>query len=193
VPLVGGTFSAQLMPQIAALLDGQGLDKYSIGVIAVVSGPGSFTGLRVGLAAVKALAEVLNKPIAAVSLLELCVFSSGAVGRVTAALDAGRGDFHIGIYEVPGRPDFVARENIVSAAEFLAEARDSTVVTSDSALAEKASAGGLKVCVIASMTAAAVARLGWRKIKHGETVTPDQLEANYIRRTDAEILQKTGS
>ncbi len=73
VPLVGGTFSAQLVPQIADLLSTNGFTRDDIGGFAVASGPGSFTGLRIGLAAVKALAEVLNKPIAAVSLLEVCV------------------------------------------------------------------------------------------------------------------------
>ena len=76
-PLVGGTFSAQLIPQIAELLSRNGFMKNAIGAFAVVSGPGSFTGLRIGLAAVKALAEVLGKPIAAVSLLEVCAFEIG--------------------------------------------------------------------------------------------------------------------
>ena len=67
--LEGGTFSAQLVPQIAALLTKHGSGKQDIGAFAVVSGPGSFTGLRIGLAAIKALGEVLAKPIAAVSLL----------------------------------------------------------------------------------------------------------------------------
>jgi hypothetical protein len=38
-----------------------------------------------------------------------------------------------------------------------------------------------------------IAQLGWRKLRDGETVTPEQLEANYIRRTDAEIFAKTSS
>ena len=74
VPLAGGTFSAQLVPQIAQLLEKHGLQKSDLEGFAVVSGPGSFTGLRVGLAAVKALAEVLQKPIAAISLLALLLF-----------------------------------------------------------------------------------------------------------------------
>src|ERR1700721_723921 len=87
--LVGGTFSAELVPQIAALLSSDGFSKADIGAFVVASGPGSFPGLRIGLAAVKALAEVLNKPIAAVSLLEVCVFLSGSEGKVMAVLDAG--------------------------------------------------------------------------------------------------------
>src|SRR5690348_1451642 len=62
-PLEGGTFSAQLVPQIAELLARNGLQKEDIGAFVVASGPGSFTGLRVGLAAIKALAEILGKPI----------------------------------------------------------------------------------------------------------------------------------
>ena len=84
--LDGGTFSAQLVPQIAALLTKYDFSKTDIGGFAVVSGPGSFTGLRVGLAAIKALAEVLEKPIAAVSLLEAIAVSGRLPGKVTAVL-----------------------------------------------------------------------------------------------------------
>jgi len=70
VSLDGGNFSAQLVPQIAALLSKHSLARRDIGGFAVTVGPGSFTGLRVGLAAVKGLAEALEKPIAAVSRLE---------------------------------------------------------------------------------------------------------------------------
>ena len=100
VPLTGGAFSAQLVPQIAALLEKHGHSKSDLGAFAVASGPGSFTGLRVGLAAIKALAEALQKPIAAISLLEAVASSSSARGRVLAALDAGRGDVYAGDYEL---------------------------------------------------------------------------------------------
>jgi tRNA threonylcarbamoyladenosine biosynthesis protein TsaB len=100
IPLEGGTFSAQLVPQIASLLDKHGFRKNDIGAFAVASGPGSFTGLRVGLAAIKALAEILGKPIAAVSRLEAVARSGQARGSVIAALDAGRGEVYAGLYDI---------------------------------------------------------------------------------------------
>jgi tRNA threonylcarbamoyladenosine biosynthesis protein TsaB len=192
-PLVGGTFSAQLIPQIAELLSRNGFMKTAIGVFAVASGPGSFTGLRIGLAAVKALAEVLSKPIAPVSLLEVCVVASGAQGKVMSALDAGRSEVYVGEYEIPARAGQVPRESILSRNEFLAQAKGWTVVTPDSVLADAARAAGMKVSGLEPISAADVARLGWRKIQSGETVGPEQLEANYIRRTDAEMLENNRS
>jgi tRNA threonylcarbamoyladenosine biosynthesis protein TsaB len=191
--LVGGTFSAELVPQIAALLSSDGFSKADIGAFVVASGPGSFTGLRIGLAAVKALAEVLNKPIAAVSLLEVCVFISGSEGKVMAALDAGRGDVYVGEFDVSTQTAPTPAEHILTRSEFLSRARGWTVVTPDSALAEAAIAAGLSVSRLAPISAADVARFGWRKILAGDTVAPEQLEANYIRRTDAEMLERIGS
>ncbi|MGB2606715.1 MAG: tRNA (adenosine(37)-N6)-threonylcarbamoyltransferase complex dimerization subunit type 1 TsaB [Candidatus Sulfotelmatobacter sp.] len=192
-PLVGGTFSAQLIPQVAELLSSNGFMKTAIGAFAVAAGPGSFTGLRVGLAAAKALSEVLGKPIATVSLLEVCVFISGLQGKVMAALDAGRGEIYVGEYEIPAQPGQPPREQILSRDEFLIQARGWAVVTPDPTIAEAAVAAGLSITTLASISAAAVARLGWRKIQSGETVTPEQLEANYIRRTDADMLEKSKS
>jgi tRNA threonylcarbamoyladenosine biosynthesis protein TsaB len=190
VPLSGGTFSAQLVPQIAALLSSHGFTKLDIEAFAVAAGPGSFTGLRIGLAAVKALAEVLEKPIAAVSLLEACVFTSDAQGKVMAALDAGRNDVYVGEYEVPAKAGQVPRELVLSRAEFLSQAQAWKVVTPDSVIGEAAGAAGLSVLNLPPISAAMVARLGWRKVHSGKTVTPEKLEANYIRRTDAEMLEK---
>jgi len=192
VPLVGGTFSAQLIPQISELLTKHGFTKHDIGAFAVAAGPGSFTGLRIGLSAVKALGEVLEKPIAAVSLLEVCVFAADAQGRIMAALDAGRGDVYAGEYEIPARDGSVPREHMLSRSEFLVRARGYQLFTPDRTLVEIARIAGLLVSLLSPISAAEVAGLGWRKIRLGQTVTPKDLEANYIRRTDAEMLEKTG-
>jgi tRNA threonylcarbamoyladenosine biosynthesis protein TsaB len=195
MPLAGGTFSAQLIPQISTLISSNGYTKDAIGGFAVVSGPGSFTGLRVGLAAVKALAEILAKPIAAVSMLEVCAMASGIPGKVMAALDAGRGDVYVGEYEISSNQPTTAssanHERLLTNPDFLAQAKGWNIVTPDPTIAQAAEALGFHATTIAPISAADVARLGWRKIKAGETVSPIELEANYIRRTDAEILEKS--
>jgi len=191
-PLAGGTFSAQLVPQIATLLVQHGLSKADIGAFIVVSGPGSFTGLRVGLAAIKALAEILGKPIVPVSLLELVATASCAQGKVVAALDGGRGEVYFGAYEIAADSVRVLREELVSRAEFLSLARESSVATPDSALAAAARDHGLNVFPIERPDAEMIARFGWKKLQAGETVSPERLEANYLRRSDAEMFVKNG-
>ena len=192
VPLAGGTFSAQLVPQIAALLAQLGFSKQDIGAFAVASGPGSFTGLRVGLAAIKALAEVLGKPIAAVSLLEAVAIAGRARGRVVAALDAGREEIYAGEYEI-GSVSTLLRERLLTWEEFLTAAKGHAVVTPDKALADAARMKGLQVEEIERPRSDVIARLGWKKILVGEAVSPEALEANYIRRSDAEIFSKSSS
>ena len=90
--LEGGMYSAQLMPRIAEALRQNNLDKTQVDGFVVVSGPGSFTGLRVGLATLKGLCEVLRKPLATVSMLEAVALAHGRPAETaTVALDAGRG------------------------------------------------------------------------------------------------------
>jgi len=198
IPLAGGTFSAQLVPQIAALLGKHGYSKSDLSAFAVVSGPGSFTGLRVGLAAIKALAEVLQKPIAAVSLLEAVAWLSPTHGRILAALDAGRGEIYTGDYELGNshvanhRPPLprMHSERLLTREEFLSEAQQRPVVTPDTALAEIFRIAGLHCERIVRPDSGVIARIGWEHIQCGKTVGPDDLEANYIRRTDAEIFSK---
>jgi tRNA threonylcarbamoyladenosine biosynthesis protein TsaB len=196
VALAGGTFSAQLVPQIAALLAKHGYTKADLSAFAVVSGPGSFTGLRVGLAAIKALAEILQKPIAAVSLLEAVARLSGKRGRFLAVLDAGRKEIYVGDYELADTPRMHS-ERLLTRDEFLAElsavkagGAGNPLVTPDTALAEILRSAGVPCDHIAYPPAEVIALLGWQHIQRGQTVRPEDLEANYIRRSDAEIFSQ---
>ena len=189
VPLTGGTFSAELVPQISALLERHGLRKSDLAGFAVASGPGSFTGLRVGLAAVKALAEILQKPIAAISRLEAVARSGNARNGVLSALDAGRGQFYVGKYD-QCRHLQEKNEHLLSREEIAAESKDQVVVTPDTGVAETARALGFQVDIVDYPGSDVIARLGWKRILRGETVAPEALEANYIRRSDAEIFSK---
>lgn len=189
VPLAGGTFSAQLVPQIAVLLAKHGFGKQDIGAFAVASGPGSFTGLRVGLAAIKALAEVLEKPIAAVSLLEAVAVAGRPKGKVLAALDAGRNEIYAGEYEINEKARMLS-ERLLTREEFLAAASGLRIITPDQSVTVVAGSAGLQVEGIELPRSDAIARLGWKEILAGETILPENLEANYIRRSDAEIFAK---
>src|SRR5208282_530208 len=193
LPLTGGAFSAQLVPQIAALLGKHKYSKNDLEAFAVANGPGSFTGLRVGLAAIKALAEALQKPIVAISLLEAVAWSSAehraARGRVLAAMDAGRGDVYVGDYEVAPQLRMLS-ERLLSREELVPLANGKTIVTPDARLAETVRAAGIQVDRIEYPGSAVIARLGWEHLQRGQTVRPEELEANYIRHSDAEIFSK---
>ena len=189
VPLTVGAFSAQLVPEIAALLKKRGFTRHQLEAFAVASGPGSFTGLRVGLAAIKAFAEVLEKPIAALSLLEAVASESRTPGKILAALDAGRKEVYLAEFAGEGRERRAISQSLVSRTQCFREAI-LTLVTPDRELAEAARTEGLAVEEVRRPQSDVIACLGWQKIQLGETVSPEELEANYLRRSDAEIFAR---
>ena len=193
VPLTGGTFSAQLVPQVAALLSKHGFKKQDIDAFAVASGPGSFTGLRVGLAAIKGLAEVLEKPIATVSMLEAVATAGGMQGRVLAILDAGRKEVYAGEYQVAADRARMIDERLITLEALATSVDGLTLMTPEKSIAETLAAKGISAVEVPVQQGDAIASLGWKKILAGETVSPEALEANYIRRTDAEIFSKSRS
>ena len=215
VPLAGGTFSAELVPQIAALLQKHGFRKTDIGAFLVVSGPGSFTGLRVGLAAIKALAEVLRKPIVPVSLLEVLARYGHMIAggdrtvqpvtfRYAVALDAGRKEAFVGQYEIviASKTSYSFKcvsESLLdmqSLAELVESGASQWITTPDHEIADalRQRLGAPQQHSIRDYVdrprSAEVASVGWHKLAAGETVSPEQLEANYLRRSDAEIFGK---
>jgi tRNA threonylcarbamoyladenosine biosynthesis protein TsaB len=195
VPLAGGTFSAQLVPQIADLLKKHNFRKHDIDGFVVVSGPGSFTGLRVGLAAIKALAEILRKPIVPVSLLEVVALAAGKQGHVLAALDAGRAEVYAGEYDVAGDGRLAharrIHEKLVRKDDLAQFAQAAVISTPDPSLAATLRESGLSVFQVEAVSPAMIAALGWRKLQAGSVVSPEQLDANYIRR-GAELASSKG-
>src|SRR5436305_4785873 len=183
-PIAGGTFSAQLVPTLASLLQKHGLAAADLSGFAAVSGPGSFTGLRVGLSAIKGLAEVLKKPIATISLLEALATLSDQQGTVAAALDAGRSEIYFGLYSFAnGRAEKI-QEQLLSQQEFVAQLKASVpmrLITSDHAIAELVYPSEIQVQEVARPETEAIARIGLQKLLAGETVSVEDLDANYIR------------
>lgn len=99
----GLTHSATLMPMVESMLKNAGISLKEIDVIAVASGPGSFTGLRIGVSTAKGLAWAGNKPCAGVSTLEAMAWQlSGMDGIVCAAMDARRQQVYNALFEMRG-------------------------------------------------------------------------------------------
>ena len=187
VALEGGTFSAQLIPQISELLSRHKFTKSNVDGFAAVSGPGSFTGLRVGLTAIKALGEVLKKPIAAVSLLEAIARASRESGKVVAVLDAGRAEVYAGEFSVNQAKAAFGWQRLVPLEELSASSAGSEIVTPDPRIAGVARERALRVVQIEYPKSDFIARLGFEKINAGDVISVESLDANYIRRSDAEI------
>jgi tRNA threonylcarbamoyladenosine biosynthesis protein TsaB len=189
--LEGGTYSAQLLPRIAETLQQNSLNKAEVDGFVVVSGPGSFTGLRVGLSTVKGLCEVLRKPLATVSMLEALVLTHGQAGEsAIAVLDAGRGEIYVGEYRLGFGRATLVREYIARLDEFAAQppAVSGNLLTVDEKVAEGLHAANRHVILVAPVDAGEIGHIGIRKLLTGDTADPATIDVNYIRRSDAELF-----
>ncbi|HZU23415.1 MAG TPA: tRNA (adenosine(37)-N6)-threonylcarbamoyltransferase complex dimerization subunit type 1 TsaB [Terriglobales bacterium] len=207
-PIGAGQYSAELMPRIVELLRAAGIAKVELEAFAVAWGPGSFTGLRVGIATAKALAATLAKPLAAVSVLEAIVASAFRKlaacdpqarerelqrQNMAALMDAGRGEVYAGFYWVASARRREAEREVLLPFEGVIQELSSlappvTVVTPDSSVAERLRERNISVMLVERPAARDVARLGLQKLAAGEAAGVAELDANYIRRSDAEIF-----
>ncbi|MCE5263174.1 MAG: tRNA (adenosine(37)-N6)-threonylcarbamoyltransferase complex dimerization subunit type 1 TsaB [Deltaproteobacteria bacterium] len=112
-----------LLPALQKLLALSGIAMEQVDLLACTSGPGSFTGVRMGVSTVKGLALALEKPIVGVSTLEtLAMNAPPAQGLVCALLDARREQVYAGVYRTgfDGFPEAVAPERLTDIAQLLA-------------------------------------------------------------------------
>jgi len=195
-------FSRVIFGHIQDLLAAHGAALGDIDLYAVAAGPGSFTGVRVGLAAAKALAKVHGKPmapvsnLAAVALLAWDSFAD-APGVLVPLLDARRREVYAGVYErigQPARPRPLAEELVIPPARLeerlveLALPRGQTAYCGPDV--EKFELKAFPCLVTGRVLATAVAEAGLAAWLAGEAQPPDGVDANYVRRSDAEIFAK---
>ncbi|WP_278834627.1 tRNA (adenosine(37)-N6)-threonylcarbamoyltransferase complex dimerization subunit type 1 TsaB [Mitsuokella multacida] len=193
------THSETLMPHIKEVLRMANVRKEQLEGIAVSIGPGSFTGLRIGLAAAKAMAYALDLPIVGVSTLKALAYHYPVPGiRIVSLLDAQKGNAYRESYEwEEGTLMVVNPVEVLPIAEILAECAESgreTVVLGD--IAARRIRG--KVDLPANVTvapahlvmprAACVAMLGLQELAAGHTDNVMNMEPVYIRRSEAEVL-----
>lgn len=134
----GLTHSAALMPMAEALLKNAGLHLKDMEAIAVAAGPGSFTGLRIGMAAAKGLAWSMGLPCVGVSTLEAMAWQlSGMEGVICAVMDARRQQVYRALFELrEGRPTRLTEDGAVSLeqlGEELAQVKKKKVFVGDGA------------------------------------------------------------
>ena len=120
----GLTHSVTLLPMAEALLKNTGLTTADVDVFAVSHGPGSFTGVRIGVSTVKGLAWAAQKPCVGVSTLEAMAFNGLAAPEslICCAMDARRGQIYNALFCIrDGRPERLCPDRAVSLAELTAE------------------------------------------------------------------------
>ena len=182
--LAGRTYSATLVSAVAELLKNAGIALKDLGGIVAVNGPGSFTGVRVGLSAVKGLAEGAQIPVVAISRLLVLSRKSGVR---SCALDAHRSEIYLRLEEA-GQPP---RELLAGKPELagiqLPPVRIAICDEGAAALLEAAWPTTELVRCAAPMAVDAL-RLGEAKLVAGAQVDLALLDGNYLRRSDAEIF-----
>ena len=200
-------YSTRMFRHLDFLLSELHLEVRQFDVFAVVAGPGSFTGLRVGLAAVKGWAEVFEKPIVAVSGLEAVAAQAKSGAQLIApVMDARRGQIYAAVYHREGGGlASESEDHVCTSAEFLAELgaqagnRSVQFVSPAPEIIQGSlisTAPDLGIAIspnverVSPLLAPVVAELAFDRANRGEVTDALRLDANYIRRSDAELSWK---
>jgi tRNA threonylcarbamoyladenosine biosynthesis protein TsaB len=190
--------AAALLPAIDRLLRRTGVGVADLAGFAIAIGPGSFTGLRIGVATVKGLAYGSQAPVAAVSTLAALARAAGAGQEpVVALLDARRGEVYGGAFQRQGeQADPILPEGVFTPEQLAARlpARCRLVGEGASLVQERLSAAlgpGVTLGRESGLRARAVAELGARLLAQGAGVPVAALVPRYLRRAEAEV-RRTG-
>jgi len=161
-------FGHILFAEIGALLDRHSLKVRDIDCFAAAAGPGSFTGVRVGLAAIKGLADAARRKCVAVSNLQAVAWFG--TGKLRAAwVDARRGEIYGAVYDA--QLNLVQEERVAPRALWWSEVPE-----------------GAEEIAQTEPLAQAIAAIAWKKFSRGEAQDPAEIDANYVRRSDAEMM-----
>jgi tRNA threonylcarbamoyladenosine biosynthesis protein TsaB len=188
--------STNLIEMIESALNEARAKLSEVDIFAAAVGPGSFTGLRIGLATVKALASVTHRQIAGVSTLAAIAHSTRVEGQVVALLPAGRGEVFAQMFWVSDG-DVIAQD---AAAHLSPEetierydkesdvrwAGEGVEKLSEFLQSESSSLPANSLALLAVSLAA----LALHDYREGKSVGPDDLHAVYVRASDAEINER---
>jgi len=191
-----GNYSALLLRMIDRLLHDAGLGIDELDCIAVAQGPGSFTGLRVGISTAQGLGFALDKPLVGVSTLEIIAAQNMPfTGQVCPMLDARRGQVYSGLFEQgPGGEAVAAGEECVESPEACTAAlRGRVLLCGRGAELYRdviVQACTAEYCFAPEINgrprAAMLARIALERLQAAQTQTAAQVLPGYVRRPDAE-------
>ena len=193
----GLTHSATLMPMVESMLKNAGMTLNEMDLIAVAAGPGSFTGLRIGVSAAKGLAWPLDKPCAGVSTLEAMAWQmAGFEGIVCAAMDARRQQVYNALFEMKNdKPVRLTQDRAISLEELaqeLANEEKTQIMVGDGAHlcynAFQKCGYPVKMAPphLQFQTAWGVARCALGQARAGQLIDAAELVPNYHRLSQAE-------
>ena len=186
------THSERLMLAVERALGDAGWAADSLDGLAVAVGPGSFTGLRIGLAAVKGLALALGCPIAAVPTLDaMAAGLSWASRPVCPVLVARKGEVFASLYRWDGEAMHREWDYLSLSVEALgARLAEPVIGVGDGAGLVSSPFMALAYPVRRGPSAAVVGWLGREQLRRGETVNPSELVPLYLRPSEAELKRR---
>ena len=196
-------YSSWLMGAVDATLKAAGQQVSAIDVFAVATGPGSFTGARIGLTAVKAWSEVYAKPIAGISRLEALASQAAPEGEYVASFfDGSRNQVFGALYRRTADTELqrVGDDLVLAPSEFVTwvdeqsngarvcwASLDPEKLTADSAWKSRTDRGETIVRVSSNL-APVIGKMGHARALRKDLTDALALDANYVRRTDAEVF-----
>ena len=176
-------YSHVMFEPLDALLRHRGWALDSIDCFAVAHGPGSFTGVRVGLAAAKGFAAATSKPVVCVSNLR-AVASFGTAPIRAAIIDAHREEIYAGVFDADLNP--IGEELVVKPAQWLETIpQGAEFVSADAAMF---AAWAPVITTAPRALAGAIGRIAARELQAGRAIEAAAADANYVRRSDAEMF-----
>jgi len=184
-------FGHVLFGHLGRLLEKHGRRVNEVGCFAAASGPGSFTGVRIGLACVKGLAEAAGRKVVTVSNLE-AMARSGSAAQRAVVMDARRGEIYGAVYGDEGQTICEPRVTRFPAWLDTLPAGDIEFIATDFAPFRPALAGtrfeNAHSTTAPRALAAAIGQIAFDRFRAGLARDPADIDADYVRRSDAELL-----
>lgn len=183
------TQSQVILPTVKKLMADCGRELSQLTSIAVSAGPGSYTGIRIGISAVKAMAFALNIPCYAISSLEGMAYNCGFSGYICPIMKARKDLVYSALYYINGKADCILKEQIISLSglnEFLIKTGEKIMITGDAAESFISEFGNSNYLIapvhlrLQSGSGIILAAL------NGSPQTPDEIQASYLQLVKAE-------